>query len=173
MTNTNGTFVAVKFREDTVRVLHEYSLMNGIPNPLDPNEYHSTVVYSRNQIEFPAPEIKLNTWHAYPIGFDVFESRSDGASGYRKTGEITRCCVLKIESYFMTKRHQELRRYFNATHDFPEYHPHVTLSYDIGDFDVTKLRDIEVILPKLYIVAEFNEELKDVGRKEAEEESKQ
>lgn len=133
--------------------------MNGLPNPLDSNEYHSTVVYSRNHIEFPVKEIPLNTWYAYPIGFDVFEGEKDG--------KLTNCCVLKIESYFMTRRHQELRRYFNATHDFPDYKPHVTLSYDIGDFDVTKLRDIEVILPKLYIVAEYNEELKDVGRKEA------
>lgn len=154
--NNNGTFVAVRFREDTRQLLYAYALLNGIPNPLDPEEYHSTVVYSRNHIDFEQPEFELvPIRHATPLAFDVFEGVIDGKKG--------NCCVLKINSEYMNDRHYYLRRYHNATHDFPDYHAHVTLSYDIGDFDVSKLRDIDVILPKLYLVSEFNEELEDVG----------
>jgi hypothetical protein len=164
MNNNNGTFVAVRFREDTVRLIHEYTLMNGIPNPLDPSEYHSTIVYSRNPLLFLKPEHELvPVRHATPIAFDVFEGVVNGKKG--------NCCVLKIDSQYMTSRHEYLRMYHNATHDFPSYKPHVTLSYDIGDFDVSKLRDISVILPKLYIVSEFNEELEDVGSPNQKEES--
>jgi hypothetical protein len=156
--NNNGTFVAVRFREDTRQLLYAYALMNGIPNPLDPSEYHSTVVYSRNPILFLEPERELIPLrYATPLAFDVFEGVVDGRKG--------NCCVLKIDSEYMTARHKFLRKYHNATHDFPDYNPHVTLSYDIGDFDVSKLQDINVILPKLYIVSEFNEELEEVNSK--------
>jgi hypothetical protein len=160
MNKNNGTYVAVKFREDTKQVLYQYALMNGIPNPLEPEEYHSTIVYSRNSISFSTAERDLDPiWTAVPLAFDVFEGVVDDRPG--------NCCVLKIKSFKMNMRHFELRKHFNATHDFPTYETHVTLSYDIGDFDVSKLRDIEVILPKLYITTEFNEELKDVGSPKA------
>lgn len=71
--------------------------------------------------------------------------------------------MLKLASDLLSDRHYMLREQFDATHDFEEYIPHITLSYDIGDFDVSKLPDIRAVLPDLYIVSEFNEELKDVG----------
>lgn len=53
--------------------------------------------------------------------------------------EVTRSLILLLHSPWLVMRHNELRRVHDATHDYPEYIPHVTLSYNIGDFDISTL----------------------------------
>jgi 2'-5' RNA ligase len=47
----------------------------------------------------------------------------------------------------------------DATYDFPEYKPHITLSYDIGDLDEKNLPDIGKYVDEIGIDEEYGEDL--------------
>jgi hypothetical protein len=161
MKHNNGTFVAVRFHEETVAKLIEFGMVNAVPNLIDPAEYHSTVAYSRKYLPNVPEQRNISpNWIARPIGFDVF---------FTKQG--AKCLVLKIDCPDMVGRHRFLRHWEGASHDFPSYNPHITFSYDIGDYDLSRLPSIVDALPEILIVQEYCQELIDVDRrKEARQE---
>lgn len=157
--HSNGTFVAVRFAEETTQALNGLSNIFNIPNPIA--EYHSTVVYSRKPLKNISAIRDLDpVWIAKSIGFDIFDTNV--------TGIITKCLVLKINCLEIMERHIYFREVEGASHDFPTYIPHITLSYDIGDYDISKLQNIDFILPHLIIAQEYSEELKDEDRRSKE-----
>ena len=79
MSTTNGTFVATKLRDDSVRILYNYAKLNRIPNLLDPNEYHCTIINSPSKINNHIGRYKLNpSWVVVPSSFAVFTANLDG-----------------------------------------------------------------------------------------------
>ena len=166
MKHNNGTFVAVKFREDVVEILDRYAIANGVPNRIPKDDYHSTVAYSRTPLNnVPDDRILTPSWIGYPLAFDIFES-----VGYTTGVPGTKCLVLKYQCSSVLARHNYLKQYANATHDFPSFLPHITLSYDIGDYDITQLSSINEVLPEIIIVQEYSQELKHDRSKEATQE---
>lgn len=136
---TSGTYVGVRFSEDTVKALAELQEKCQVPNPLDKTEFHTTVVYSRTEIEW-WPEHDLSDCKVTPKGWEVFKQR-DGKN----------CLVLLLDSDYLHSRFA-LAMDRGATYDFPDYQPHITLSYDIGDFSVDNLPvpDIEIEIDHEY-----------------------
>ena len=142
------TYLGVKFSDDSLSRLA--SLLEGVPNrnPLD--KLHITVTYSRAPISIESlgdiGEIPVK-----PLNYRFFNTR---------TG--MQCLVLEVESEWLTTRHLETINDYGASYDFPEYKPHVTLSYDCGyDFDISKLPDVST-LGELSIVHEYYEDLRDL-----------
>ena len=100
------------------RIAEVVNLVN-IENPASVHDVHVTVIYSRKE----CPDMK-NFGPILPIkadgeSFDIFPNK-DG----------TNCLVLKLKSYQLQTLHSTLRREYGATHDYPAYIPHLTLSYD-------------------------------------------
>jgi hypothetical protein len=147
----NGTFVAVKFSEEITRILHQYVIDNNVPNYVKPLDYHSTIVYSKKTLKNVLSQRKIE-WAGKPIGLDIFSAKNNGIT--------TKCLVLKFESTEMNNRHMYLKQYANATHDFPSYIPHITLSYDIGNLDIDKLSNIHEVLQNINIIQEYSTKLK-------------
>lgn len=123
-----GTYGQVMFTDATRKKLHEFAKKHDIPNPLEPDEFHTTVIYSREPVKFYKP----HNFRSCPITVD------------RKTfawdmfGDTKNTLVLKFESYFLNWRHYAARA-LGATYDFPEYIPHVSLSYGAEGFDPKNL----------------------------------
>lgn len=118
----NGTYVALNVDQSTRDKLANWVKENNIPNPSDPKQYHSTIVYSRKGIpsvanhKFNLPLTgSIKEWKIFP------------------SGESNKCLVAIIESDELHKLHEAIRSKYGATHDFPDYHPHITLSYDYGN----------------------------------------
>ena len=67
--------------------------------------------------------------------------------------------MLKLDSSDLRERHEFLMKEHKATYDFPEYIPHITLSYDIGDFDINTLdiEDLDDI--DFQVIEEYKEDL--------------
>lgn len=152
MSTTNGTFVAVKLRDDSVRVLYDYAVRHNIPNLLDPNEYHCTILNSTSRITEQLGQYDLSpSWVAIPSSFAVFTANFGG--------KTTKCCVLTL----VLPEASDLRKDLHATNDLGEpfyiYEPHITLSYDIGDFDVKSLPSLEGI-SELHLSTVYIEERK-------------
>ena len=151
----NGTYVAVKFDEDTQNALVEFAKEAGIPDALNKSEFHSTIVYSRKHL--PDYEV-LGTidepWEAKPKEFTVWEKKPNAYDDRH-----TYCLVMQLTCPKMNERHTMAREDHGATYDFDEYLPHVTLSYDVGvGFDVKKLKWTG---DPLKVVKEYKEDLKD------------
>lgn len=142
-----GTYAGVRFSEKTQETLENFCKVNKIPNPVPTEKLHTTVLYSRKHL----PNYKAQgTFDPPLIGnpkeFEVWKSQ-----------EGNNCLVLRFKCEALDNRHRELMDEHQATYDFPEYKTHVTLSYDVGDFDFDKL-DVNEI-GDLDITEEYQEEL--------------
>lgn len=153
--DTRGTYAAVKFDKATVDAIQDYIDENQLPNPVAPAKMHTTVLYSRKYCpKYKAQGEILPHWTGKPIGFEVWESQ-----GKLRDEPTKRCLVLRYECDALSDRHKELMKEHDATYDFPDYKPHITLSYDIGDIDEDELPDISKFLSKITIVEEYGEDL--------------
>jgi 2'-5' RNA ligase len=94
-----------------------------IPNTLTKDKVHTTLIYSTKHVE----GVEVNAeevYNAFISKLDIFTS---------STGN--KCLVAILECGKMVSRHKELMKKYGFTYDYPEYIPHVTLSYDIKDWD--------------------------------------
>lgn len=117
----NGTYMSVTLSAKSQKTLDEWVTNNNIPNPADPKQYHTTIVYSRRGVpEVEDYKIKL------PINASIKEWK------IFSTQSNTQCLVAIMDSEQLTNDHNTIKQRYGATHDYPDYHPHVTVSYDFG-----------------------------------------
>jgi len=152
-----GSYAGVHFDADTLKRIKEFSIENEIPQRVQSRTLHSTVVYSKKYL----PNYKAQGGLETPIvgkpkEFSVWDTQPDS------DGETTNSLVLQYDAPELVARHEELKKEHGATHDFDTFKPHVTLSYNIGDLDISKL-DPESI-GDINIVSEFGEDLDLFGK---------
>lgn len=120
-----GTYAAVEFDDDTIENLTEYlnylTAAMGLKEPIDPKDFHTTIVYSRKTV----PDFKPATYDE-PTTVTPKKNR-----GYRLElfGPDKTTLVLTYRSPLLQERFDAARK-LGATTDFPDYSPHVTLSYN-------------------------------------------
>lgn len=120
--HTHGTYVSVNLDKESSNKLDDWATKNSIKNLVDPNDFHATVIYSRKGVP-DAEKYDLNLPISASItGWKVFP-----------TQDSKKALVGIIDSKELNKHHKTLVKEYGATHDYPEYSPHVTLSYDYGD----------------------------------------
>lgn len=141
----DGTYVGVKYDRESCKIIKQLALDLGVPNRITSDKIHSTVIYSRKYV----PELKANN-DIYPMNargleLTIFDTR-DGK----------RALVLKLKCQRLVDRHNQIMSEYQTTYDYPEYVPHITLSYDCGDFDPKSYKGE---LPKLTIDEEYVEDL--------------
>lgn len=140
-----GTYAGAHFSEATKKALAQYCKDNNIPNAINPDKFHTTILYSRKYL----PEYKAaGVYDPMLIGKpkDTFEAWKTSPSDPNE--EKTTCLILTFDCPELKKRHQELMDEHQGTYDYDEYKTHVTLSYNIGDLNISKLPpftdDIEI-----------------------------
>jgi 2'-5' RNA ligase len=136
------TFVGVRFDGPSMDEIMKLS--KDVPNRTSKGEIHITVAYSRTPIHITALGDLEPPYSIQPTRYSIFKSRS---------GE--NCLVLEVASSDLVKRHNEIMTDYGASYDFPQYKPHLTLSYDCGvGFDITTLPPVADI-PLLYAHQEY------------------
>lgn len=120
-----GTYAAVTFSEKTVQSLVELQESLDVPNPLASSEFHSTLLYSRKNLPNYIPLGELT-----PV---VTSDSEDFMLDIWPSGEKN-VLVLIYPCEWLTNRWKELTEEHDAPWDFPDFTPHITLSYDVGDF---------------------------------------
>lgn len=142
------TFLAVKLDEQSEDLLLKWAENNNIKNINPRDDLHITVVYAEGLYDIkPLGEIDP-PWIIYPRKFAIFPNIKDD----------TNCLVLKVSSYELVYRHFKLKDKFKFPWKFPDYIPHITMSYDAGDIDPDQF-DTDKI-PALTIIEEFLENQK-------------
>lgn len=135
VSHPDGTYIAVQLSNSSQKLLDNYVTGMNIPNAADPNQYHSTVIYSRKGIpdavnyKFKLPlKAKIKEWKLFDTKF----------------GQSGKCLVAIMDSPELENAHKEIRNKYGATHDYPDYHPHITISYDYPNTLPTEVPDIEL-----------------------------
>ena len=138
-----GTYAAMQLSNDTKKRINAFVKKHKIPNASRKDTYHTTIAYSTKF----APEYESlgeleNEWKGKPDKLKVFKTGGKG----------TDALVLLINCPELNNRHEEVHEKYGLHYDFPNYHPHITLSYNIGDFDYGKIskEDIEAIGDIIY-----------------------
>lgn len=112
-----GTYAAVKFNAETLDMLQDLQKELMLFEPVPRDKLHATICFSRVQIPY-IPNVESQrigcTWK-----LEVFEHNGK------------RALVALLDSPYLHDRH-EYAKILGATYDFPEYKPHITLAYDIG-----------------------------------------
>lgn len=115
----HGTYAKLVPCDKTKQKIAQVVDLINLVNPTSVHDLHVTLVYSRKacpEIEFHEVGLPAN---AYGAAFDIFPNR-DGSS----------CLVLRLASDQIHALHNTIREQYGATHDYPEFSPHLTLSYD-------------------------------------------
>ena len=140
-----GTYAGVKFDKSTVDKLVKYMKAAGIPSPSSKDDLHTTLLYSRTECPDYEPDVNCQ-YIGTPSGFEKF-------------GDDKNTLVLAFDCPELAKRHSQLRKEHGATWDYPSYIPHITLSYDAADVDISKLPDISDFIDKVVCSSEYKEDL--------------
>lgn len=125
-----GTYVGMRFDQDTIQKIKRVMQDNNIPNPVDPESIHTTLIYSRKHIPDLTPMGKMK---------EGVSARAEKAEVF-ETNKGAKCLVLRLNCPKMVERHQQIMSQYGATYDHDEYKPHITLSYDCGDFDPNSMK---------------------------------
>lgn len=152
-TTQKGTYAGYRLSQDDDDTVINLIKEIGVPNPINRSDLHLTLLYSRKFLKDYTPSDYTDIW-AYPNKFHVFNGQ-DGKN----------ILVLMLDCSDCVKRHKELMKQHKVTYNFPEYLPHLTLSYDIGDWfdaDAEKInKEFGDKLPtKFHIADEYQESLK-------------
>jgi len=138
-----GTFVSARLANDTLEQLKNWLPSTGIVNTEDPEKWHITVGGSQ-ETEFPWE----NSQYDSPIIIDPSRMQWDNSFG--DEGNIL---VLKLDSQELRDRHSQVQSQHNGGWTFPEYSPHLTISYDHGLEDISNLilPDFPLIIDSEYV----------------------
>lgn len=123
----NGTYVGLRVSAASSDLLYETCVDSGVPvkYSMFKERLHTTVIYSRKH----CPNILLpkegTKYMAEPDGYEIF-------SGMRGENIL----VLKLNSPEVSELHRQLVIANGATHDYPYFNLHVTLSYNYTDTSV-------------------------------------
>jgi hypothetical protein len=139
-----GLFCGVRYNDATVDAILKFINDNKIPNPVGRDDIHTTVLYSRKPVfDFEPLGNNIPDWDIKFSGFDLF-------------GEDKNVLVMLLVSPDLVQHHQELMGAYNASWDWDEYQPHITLSYSSIDF---KIDDLPEYGGPLVASNEYSEEL--------------
>lgn len=145
-----GTYAGVRFSEDTKNSIKQFIKDNEIKNPVDIYTLHATLLFSRKYLPNYKAFGEINPpWLGEPGKLQIWDNKD-------KTKKVL---VLSLKCKELTKRHHYLMKLHKAKYDYPQYNPHITISYDCGDLDIEKLFKIDNYLKEIEIIKEYKESL--------------
>jgi hypothetical protein len=110
----------------------EWAKEQGFTKCLDPSDMHVTICFSKKPID----------WSNLTDSFDNVQSSAGSKREIQLFGDDKTAVVLTFECADLNRRFEEFRDDFGATSDFPEYRPHISISY-AGLPDGLELKDIK------------------------------
>lgn len=123
-----GTYIKAVPCLHTQNKIAEFASLLNITNSIAKRDLHATVISSRVDVAAKSTLLS-NPIRANAAGFTIFE------------GRVERCLVILLHSVDLISLHQAYRL-DGASHEFAEYQPHITLSYDyVGDAPDDELID--------------------------------
>lgn len=151
-TEAVGSFLGCRFNKETKDAIKKYCKEHDIKNPVSPSDLHCTLIFSAGK-PLPKDFKPLGVYDEPMVGstlnLDIWPS-ADGKN----------VLVLAFRCPQLTARHNELMSRHDLNWSHPAYQPHATLSYDIGDREITSFPNPLELIPLIVIDKEYQEPLK-------------
>lgn len=110
--------------------LIDWAKSQGIASTIDGSDMHVTIAFSRQPIDWM--KVEANDWNQEQDG--TLTIPPGGVRMVERLGKEGEALVLLFGSSRLAWRHEQIRN-AGASWDWPEYQPHVTISYQAGDID--------------------------------------
>lgn len=128
----DGTYACLNLSDDSKEELLAFCAGLDISNLVESKEYHCTLIYSRE----PCPDIIKEDFELPCTGLPV---------GFKILGTDEKVLVLELYCPDATRLHELFMEKYGATHDYPEYIPHITIANkfkgeipkEIPEFEIT------------------------------------
>jgi len=120
LNHSNGTYVCLLPSSDSIVDLQSLQTSLNLSHPVNPNDLHMTVIYSR----VPCPAASSLMDNFTPISGYIKKL------GYLPSTTGNTCLVAEIMCSDAHNIHRYIREQYGASHDYPDYIAHITLSYD-------------------------------------------
>ncbi len=142
MNHENGTYASLKLSKESAKKLAIAATKCGIDNIVPESEFHCTVVYSHK----PLPELEnwtlklpttasIKAWQIFP-----------------QKDKEEKALVLLLEAPKIVNLWKRIRKDLEATWDFDEYLPHITISTTwTSDQKPNKIPNIEIIFDEFEV----------------------
>jgi hypothetical protein len=130
-----GTYACLVPNNDSKAALEQLQKDFDIPNAVSASSMHMTVIYSRK----PCPAALELIGSFKPIYGKIVGFK------YLPTQNGTRCVVAELDCNDAVDLHNHIRETYGASHDYPSYIAHITLSYDCA-------KDVEPIIQPIPVV---------------------
>jgi 2'-5' RNA ligase len=122
-----GTYIGVRFDDDTKKRITNLIKKLKLKNPVPEDSLHSTLIYSDKKVlNGFSPKSKIQ-YKAIPKAFSLFNN----SENYGK-----KCLVIELDCEDLQSRHSDLVNQYDVEETFPDYRPHITLTYDYDEQDV-------------------------------------
>lgn len=138
--HSDGTYVSAHVDLDTQKKLEKFLDDLGVPNQLPPEEYHATISYSKKGVPEAENEEFKTPITAVFEAWKLFPNRIEGGN----------YLVAKIKSEELDNYHKRMMD-LGATHDFPSYQPHVSVSSQYEGDVPTKTPNFKIVFDKVVV----------------------
>lgn len=129
-----GIYIAVKYSNNTEQALLNIQNKYKVPNPN--TDFHTTLIYSEvGDIPIPKDYDLADNAGLVDVSSEIWDT-DDG-----------RTLVLVFKHDYLEEHHNKLMEKYGYEYDYDEYKPHITLSYDVGNFntEINEQIPIEII----------------------------
>ena len=144
-----GVYVGVKCDESCTKPLKEY-FEDKIPNVIPYDDFHSTLAYSK-------------TWFEYNPTESEFSADIDKLHIFKNEKLGHTALVILLKSKGLEDRHKEIHKDKNASYDYNEYKPHITMSYDVSSMTE---KDLNYVMSEEFLSELKQSNIKITGGKE-------
>lgn len=127
-----GIYIAVKYNQYSTIKIKEVAENYEVPNIIPLEEFHTTIIYSKKYAENVEVYDKIQ-YIAIPDKLDIWTSQSG-----------KKCLVLLLNCKQLVDRNTELTEKYQFISDYDEYKCHLTISYDIGEWN--KIEEMQLYL---------------------------
>ena len=124
----NGVYISLNMKSESILKLEEY-MNDNLGGCELTHELHCTLIYSKKEY---VGDIETNVYEVScePKRFSFFGPEKD-------------VLVIELNSKFLEKRNNELKKKYGFVSDFEIYKPHCSLSYNCKDIDLDMLPPID------------------------------
>jgi 2'-5' RNA ligase len=137
-----GTYAGLNLTDESNQKIIDLCKQLELKDHINKKDIHITLLYSRKVLSGYSP--KKTKEEVILDKFKIFKDNNG-----------KNVLVVTLKDGYCQKRHNQLMKLHDATYDYPEYIPHITLSYDYRDDKLPKFIDIG----KLQLETEYIEDL--------------
>lgn len=141
-----GLFIGLEVSQQDLEKIKNFQDKIELKNPVKAEEIHCTLFATTDNFEYVSTT---------PIPVEIHNI----TLGKIKTQSGVDCLVLYFDSETLKNQHDFIKDKYNVKPFYAQFIPHLTLSYDCGELDITQT-NLKEYIQQLTFIKEYTQDLK-------------